>query len=155
MQMRVYTASIETASISAAKTLMSIQNPADQALVILSAEVVAPDDDTNEQLHIAFQRITSGAPGTGTAVTPAKTQTGDPASGVTCTADITASEPTYTASTEHGMAGASSLGGWRYLPTLAEALTLSPSENIGLRLLTAPGTAKTLTVRVTFGEIGG
>src|SRR5262245_8998228 len=143
--MRVYTSSIETSSINAAKTLSTIQNPNDQVCVILEAHVSAPDDDVNEQLDIAFQKITSLGSPTGTAVTPTKHMTGSPSAGVTTTMDVTASEPTYGAANVDvvGRQGASSLGGWHYTPTFQNALYMSPSENWGLRLLTAPGTAKT------------
>lgn len=155
--MRVYTSTIETVSTGAAKTLSTIQNPSDQVCQILEAHVVAPDDDTNEQLDIAFQKITSLGTPTGTAVTPTKHMTGSPAAGVTTTMDITASEPTYGAANVDviGRQGASSLGGWHYQPPRGAELTLSPGENWGLRLLTAPGTSKTLTVQITFAEIGG
>lgn len=71
--------------------------------------------------------------------------------------DVTASEPTYGAANVNviGHFGASSLGGYRYEPAIDERPEFSPSENWGLRLLTAPGTAKTLTVCFTFMELGG
>lgn len=154
--MRVYTASLETGSVSTARSLMLLENPTDTALLIIGASVIAPDDDTNEQMDITLQTITTFGTPIGTAVTPAPHSPGDAASGVTATGDITAAEPTYTASTEVGHEGASSIGGWRYDPlTLERAKEVSPNTDMGIRLLTAPNTAKTLVVRITFIEIGG
>lgn len=154
--MRIYTASLETASLATARSLMLLENPADTALLIMNASAVAPDDDTNEQLDITFQRITTFGTPTGTAVIPALNSPGDAASGVTVTADITASEPTYTVNTEVGHEGGPSVGnGWRYDPLVLERMMeVSPNTDIGLRLLTAT-TARTLVVRITFMEIGG
>lgn len=155
MQMRVYTSTMKTSSISAAKTLAYLTTSATALCVLLSAEVVAPDDDTNEQLDIGFQKITTLGTPTKTDVTPTKHNTGDAAADTATAFDVTASEPTYGAANVDvvGRVGASSLGGWRYTPTLAEALCIGVSTSWGLRLFTAPGTAKALTVRLTFGEI--
>ena len=154
--MRVYTASLETGSVSTARSLMLLENPTDTALLIIGASVVAPDDDANEQMDIALQTITTFGTPTGTSVTPAPHSPGDSASGVTVTGNITADEPTYTTSTEIGHEGSSSVGGWRYDPGILErAMEVSPNTDIGLRLLAAPDAAKTLVVRITFIEIGG
>jgi hypothetical protein len=156
MQYRVYTVSHKTASTATARSLVNLVNNANICLVLLSAEVVAPDDDTNEQFDCVWQKITNNAAAAGTAVTPSKVANGDPASVATCLMDLTVEPTTYAAANvdAHGRAGAPSLGGWRYTPTEKEAKVLAPSEVYGLRLLTALGVAKALTVRVTFGEIG-
>ena len=152
--MRYYSVSMETSSISAAKTLLYLTTPNDMVVQIVSVEVVAPDDDTNEQMHCTLQRITTLGTPTATAQTAAPHASGDAAATVTIAGDVTASEPTYTANTEIGEAGAPSLTGYRQeWPDPHARPTVPPSSNIGLRLLTAPGTAKTLTVRMTFCEV--
>ncbi len=151
---RVYTASIETATATAAQTLLLLEVPATVAVIIHSAEVVAPDDDTNEQIHITLQRLAAVTTPTGTAVTPAKHATGDAASVCSVIGDVTASEPSYDSNTELGNSGASSLGGWRFEPVIAERPEVPPSDAIGLRILTDRGTSKTLTARLTYEEVG-
>lgn len=154
---RYYTISTKTASFTAAKTLVLLRNPSDQVCMVVSAEVAAPDDDTNEQLDLGFNKVTTIGSPTGAAVVATPHENGIAASGLDTSSltELTAEPTTYSTSAIVGRAGASSLGGWRYLPTRDEALTLSPSENWGLRLFTAMGTSKALTVRVTFAEIGG
>lgn len=151
---RVYTASIETVSATAAQTLLFLEVPTTVAVVIHSAEVVAPDDDTNEQLHVTLQRLAIVATPTGTSVTAARHATGDSASVCNVVGDVTAAEPTYDTDTEIGQSGASSLGGWRFEPVVAERPEVPPSDAIGLRILTARGTSKALTARITYEEVG-
>jgi hypothetical protein len=124
------------------------------AVIIHSAEVVAPDDDTNEQLHITLQRLATVATPTGTTLVAAKHAQGDPVSACSVVGDVTAAEPTYDAGTRIGESGASSLGGWRFEPVVAERPEIPPSEAMGLHIVTARGTSKTLTARITYEEVG-
>ena len=154
--MRVYTVSFETPPISTARSLFLLENPTDTALLIIEASVVASQNQLNEQNHFNFQRITTFGTPTGTAVTPAPHSPGDPASGVTVTANITADEPTYTASTQIGSRAASSLGGWSYDPlTLERAMEVAPNTDIGLRMVDSLSTARNFVFAITFIEIGG
>lgn len=153
--MRVYTATYKVTNVTTAlKTLMYFEVPTDLVVQLMSAEVSAPDDDTNEQMDIGIKEIgTLGTP-TATTVTPAKHEKGDAASSVTVKADITASEPTYTANTDVGRIGATSLGGWRHEPSPDERLIMIPGSDWGILLNTGLDTDKDLTVRVTYAEIG-
>ncbi len=152
-----YTMSGPTASFTTApRTLAYIEVATDVVVILISTEVVAPDNDTNEQLDIAWQRITTLGTPTATTIVPRVHQQGFTAAGSVTRLDVTASEPTtYTAATEIGRAGASSLGGWRYEPAPEERIAMSPDSDWGLRILTTMGTAKILTVRFTFMELGG
>lgn len=154
--MRLYTAHFETGFVSTARSLMLLENPADTALLIIGASVVASGDERNEQNHFALQRITTFGTPTGSAASVSPSSPGDPASGVTATADITAGEPTYTASTSTGSNAASSIGGWVYDPRILErAMEVSPSTDIGLRMFDTPQFPKLFVIQITFIEIGG
>lgn len=154
--MRVFTSTYKTGTITTAKTLAYITSPSTAIVKLLSAEVVAPDDDLNEQMDIALQKITSLGTPTATPITPSKHEAGDSAAGSTTKFDVTASEPTYGAANVDviGRKGAPSLAGWNYSPLDKEELIIAPSTSWGLRLLTNLGTGKALTVRLTFGEVG-
>ena len=153
---RTYTASIKTTSaLTNASTLLYITAPADMVVEIISARVVAPDNDTNEQLDLGLNAITSLGTPNATTVTPGNHEVGDAASTVTSKGEVTASEPTYSSTRVIGRGdGASSLGGWHHRPDRDERIVLSPSESWGLRLFTAI-TAKSLACEITYREIGG
>lgn len=149
----VYTASYRISGLAAAKTLMYLTAPASAVVEILSASVTNEANETNEQILCTFQKIgTLGTP-TATTVTPAKHEDGDQAAGSTVKANVTASEPTYTADTEIAREGTSSLGGWFYTPVPEERKYVPPSGSIGLRVINAP-TSFDAVVRLTFREIG-
>jgi hypothetical protein len=156
----VYTATYRIAAISAAKTLMYITAPTGAVVEILSARVTNESNETNEQLVACLQRVTSLGTPTATVCTPATTENGSSAAASTVKANVTASEPTYGASSQgadivgaHGMDGFSSLGGWYYDPTPEERLYVNPGATIGLRLLSTP-TSFDGVVRITFRELG-
>lgn len=149
----VYTATVAITGLAAAKTLMYLTAPADKVVEILSASVTNEDTETNEQLKCCLQRVTSGTP-TATTLTPSKHEAGDQAAGSTVKGNVTASEFTYTANTEIGNEGASSLGGWRYQPIPEERPIVAGQLSIGLRLITATITAINAVVTLTFREIG-
>lgn len=155
--MRVYTSSHKTAgNITTAKTLAYITSPSTAVCRLLRAEVVAPDEDINEQMDIGLQKITSLGTPTATTVTGTKHENGDAAAASTTKFDVTASEPTYGADNVDvvGRKGAPSLAGWVYAPSEKEELVIPPSTSWGLRLLTALGTGKKLTILLTWGEVG-
>lgn len=152
----VYTASIKTGALTAARTLIYLVPPSNKAVEILSAEVTNADNETNEQVEFTLQRISSLGTPTATAITPSPHEQGDQAASSTVAGNVTASEPTYS-SVEFGRAGASSLGGWRFDPTPEERPTVAGASTtgIGLRLLTAPtAPGISFVARITFREIG-
>lgn len=154
--MRVYTATMKTSSGTGPKTFAYITTPSTMVAKILSAAVVAPDDDVNEQMDISIHKITSLGTPTATTITPTKHENGDAAAASTVKMDVTGSEPTYDSANTNvvGREGAPSLGGWRYQPSKGEELVIPPSTSWGIRLNTAFGTSRAVTVRLTFGEIG-
>ena len=155
--MRVYTSSHRTSgNISTAKTLAYITSPSTAVVKLLRAEVVAPDDDVNEQMDIGLQKITSLGTPTATTVTGSKHENGDASPAATTKFNVTASEPTYGSTDVDvvGRKGAPSLAGWAWVPGEKEELTIPPSTSWGLRLLTNLGTGKILTILLTWGEVG-
>lgn len=155
--MRVYTSTHKTAAaISTAKTLAYITSPSTAVVRLLRAEVVAPEDDVNEQIDCCLQKITSLGTPTASTVTGSKHENGDAAPAATTKFNVTANEPTYGAADVDviGRKGAPSLAGWTFAPGDKEELVIPPSTSWGLRLLTAPGTGKVLTILLTWGEVG-
>jgi hypothetical protein len=149
----VYTAEIEIASLSAAKTVMLLELPADIVVEILSAHITNMDNDSNEQLEAGLFEVTTIGSPTGTAVTP-EPHEGVLAAGTTATGDLSA-EPTAYNGKGYDRQGFSNLAGYRYDPIPEERAILSPSADVGLRLLSAPATAFKAACQIVFREIGG
>lgn len=148
-----YNAKYKISGLTAAKTLMYITAPADQVIEILSAYVTNASNETNEQIEVALQKITTLGTPTGTSVTPAKEEDGDQASGVTCKADISASEPTYDANGVVDGQGAPSLNGYKFEPTPEERPTIKGQLSIGLRNINSV-TSLDVVVQIRFRLIG-
>lgn len=149
----VYTATIRITGLNSARTLMYITVQSTKVVEILSASLTNESNETNEQLLCTFQRITTLGTPTKTDIIPAKHENGDAAAGSTVAGNVTAAEPTYTADTEIGREGFSSLGGWYFDPTPEERPNIPPSGNLGLRMISTP-TSFDAVVRVTFREVG-
>jgi len=149
----VYTAEYDTA-ISGAKTLMLLEVPSDMALEILGASITNQDVDTSEQLEGGLFRVDTLGSASGTDVTPEKHETGDAASTVTAYANLS-TEPSAYDSLGYDHQGFNNLAGYRYDPIPEERPIISPSGAVGLRLLTAPSAAHTLSMQIVYREIGG
>lgn len=150
----VYTAKIKISGLAAAKTLAYITAPADKIVEILSASVTNATNETNEQIEITFQRVTTLGTPTATTLTPSKHEPGDQAAASTVKGNVTASEPTYTADTEIGYEGVASLSGYYFKPMPEERPTVLGQTTLGLRLLSTTITAIDAIVSITFREIG-
>lgn len=154
----IYTASYRLSGVTiTARTLMYLTTPSTAVVALLAAHVTNDDNDTNEQMRLALQRITSLGTPTATAVTPAPHESGDQAAGSTVAANITASEPTYGAAnvSTYGHAGVPSLHGWHFEPlTDAQQVFVAPATSIGLRLLADLAANTSLDIEITFREIG-
>lgn len=149
----VYTAEIEIAALSAAKTVLYLTSPSDQVTEILSASITNMATDTNEQLEAGLFNISSLGTPTATSVTPEKHEDGDAAAATTAAGDVSANEPTY-ASKAIDRQGFSNLAGYRFDPLPEERPIVKPSGSIGLQLLAAPSAAFKAAVQITFREIG-
>lgn len=150
----VYTASYKISAISTARTVMYITAPAAAVVEVLEASVTNDSSSTSQQIEVAMQTIgTLGTP-TATSVTPAKSEAGDQASGSTVKGNVTASEPTYTASTEWGYEGANVLSGWFHQPIPEDRRYVAPGGSLGIRLLSTPNPTFDCQVRLVWREIG-
>ncbi|GEM_PF-7101393 len=149
----VYTAEIEIASVSAAKTLLLLEAPADGVLEILSANVTNMNNDSNEQLEAGLFEVTTKGTPAGTSVTPTKHEPGDQASSATATGDLTA-EPSAYDTKAIDRQGFSNLAGYRYDPIPEERPVVKPGGLVGLRLLAAPATAAKMTAQIVYRQIG-
>lgn len=153
----VYRAVDTVSSVTTAKTLIYITAPADAVLEILSARITCQDEDTSEQIMAELNRISSLGTPTATTITPKPTEEGSAATGATCKSNVTASEPTYDDESDAiASGGANKLGaGWEYVPLPEERAYISPSDNVGLRLIDNIANNCDLTAEIVFREIGG
>jgi hypothetical protein len=151
----VYRTNVQATGLTAGRTVIYITAPANRVVEILSASVTPIGTNvTNQNLECAFQRITTLGTPTGTTLTPNPTEPNDQAAASTCVGNVTASEPTYTANTQHGRQGFASLGGWQHAPVPEERMVIPAGATVGLRLLTATFTSQDIDGEVVFREIG-
>jgi hypothetical protein len=150
----VYEARISIAGLTQAKTLAYLTAPANKVVEILSIEVTNASNETNEQLKCQWNLITSLGTPTGTSITPTKLEQGDQSAGSTVVGDITASEPTYSASVIQGEKGWASLAGYQFSPIPEERPVVAGGASWGLRNMTAPGSGFDAAVVIRFREIG-
>jgi hypothetical protein len=140
--------------LGSAKTLLLITVQANRVLEILETHVVNESNETNEQLKITWQRITTlGAP-IGTSVVARETEEGDQPTAIsTLLGNLTTEPTTYGAGTEHDPEGVPSLIGYHKEPIPECRFYMSGGDSWGLRILTAP-TAFDARVIVELREIG-
>ena len=150
----VYTATINISPISAAKTLILLQNGANTVVEILSARVTNRSNETNEQLEVELTRVATAGSPTGTSITACKSEDGDAASACTVIGDLSA-EPSSYATTPIDRQGMASLSGYDYTPIPEARAAISPSDYVGLRLITTPSSSFNCTATLTWREIGG
>lgn len=154
--MRIYTASAKISALSTARTLMLLTINTNMSLLLLAASITDQNNLTNQQLEAVIQRVTTIGGAAGTAVTPAKHESGDTAANTTVLANLSAEPTTYTANTQLGYAALPSLPGWVFPLTPLSFWQLPRALGgtyLGLRLLVAP-TSFDAIVSMTFGEEG-
>ena len=149
---RPYSVIMDAISVTAAKDLIRLSAPADAALAITKAWLGQEDvDDLNETIAVQLQRASTD--GTGTSATARPLAEGDPAFGGTAVVNLTADTTAGVILTRENLNLAS---GWVWTPfALSEAIIVSPSQRIVLRLENAPAAARTMTAGLQFYEIGG
>ena len=152
----VYTSAAKAPAITSAGTLAYITVPANKVVEILSVTVTNESNATNYQMEVQLCPITTlGAPSNYTGVTPQPHEAGDQAAGSTVNI---ASGNTRTEPTSYGTSitqeGAASVVGYRHEPQLEERIYLTNSDEVGIRLITAPGASTDFDVRITWREIG-
>jgi len=149
----IYEAVYNISGLNSARTLLYLTAPSGKCVEFRYARVTNATNETNEQCECTIQKVTTLGTPTATTVTPTKTEQGDQAAGSTVKANVTASEPTYTAGVEVGREGWASVAGWTYAPDEAERLIVAPTDTWGVRILNAP-TAFDAVCRLVFREIG-
>ena len=154
--MRVYDAFIKISGLNSARTLLYVTVASNKIVRLLHTSVTDASNETNEQLEVVWQKITTVGTPTKTDITPTKHDQGDAASGATVAGNVTASEPTYTANVVFGQQGFPSLTGYLWPPTplpLVAYRVFTVGDSWGLRLLSTP-TAFDAIILATWGEEG-
>ena len=154
--MRVYDAVIKISGLNSARTLLYITVATNDLVRPIHASVTNATVETNEQLEVLWQKITTVGTPTKTDITPTKHDQGDTASGSTVAGNVTASEPTYTAGVILGQQGFPSLSGYMWPPTPVPMPALpvfTGGDSWGLRMISTPAAFDAI-VLVTFGEEG-
>ncbi len=143
----LYIARMDAVSVSAARTLVQINNAATTTLEIIRM-VITASTTTSAALDVLVKRVTTA--GTGTSFTAIELRPIDSAFGGTCTTNHTA----------EGTAGDTilreyfnALNGWLYLPVPEERIVIPPSERFALAFGAAPA-ATTFSAAITFGTRG-
>ena len=150
----VYRLSATIPTVTAAKSLLIIETGALRPIEILSARITCEDEDTSEQIYAQLNRITTLGTPTMTTEVPKPTEEGSIAYTGVCSANVTASEPTYDDITDAIFSGgANKLGGWEYFPAPEERVIVGAADDVGLALIDAIANSSDLTAEITFREL--
>lgn len=150
----VYTAHIEIAALSVAKTVLLAELPATMCVEILEAHLTNADGNTQQQLNVALSLVNVKGTPAGASVNIRKTEDGSPNTGVTWLGNLT-TEPTSYHPEPIDAEGESNLSGYHYEPIPEDRQIISPSKLFGLRLLAAPSTAFKAVAVIRYRQIGG
>jgi hypothetical protein len=140
---------MDAVSVSAAKDLIRISAPSDSVLLIHEVSVQQDSSETSEQAAVQLQR--SSTDGTGSSYTAVPHDLSDAAFGGTAVTNLTVDS---TLSALLRRESFNWLNGYEYLPTPEMRIVVPPSGRFVVRLEYAPSAALTITVNVTFEEIG-
>jgi len=157
MSGQVYTAVFESVTVVALQDLFEIIAPADAILEIMYWKITQEESETSEQLGYATKMAagtyTTGSGGT--TPTPAKSMTGDPASGATAKVNNTTQAVVGTGTlVTTRREGENILNGveWIYLPD--DRPIISPTDAFIIGLMVAP-TSLEMSGVVEWIEKGG
>jgi hypothetical protein len=153
---RVYHGVFEGVSVSAIQDLFELTSPTGGAVCVHKIVITDDSTETSEQLPIRLRRGTSGTTSGsgGSSVTPAKTQSGDPAAASLLEANNTTVMSAGTITTVY-REGANMVGsGFRYEPTPEERIWISGGERLACHLVAAPGSARVFSGLIIFEEVG-
>lgn len=148
---RMYSATFEEVSVSAAQDLFEINAPSDAVVVIHGLEISQSSDTDSEQLNLLIHRGSTSGSG-GTTPTASPLEVGDPAFGGTVEANNTSQS---TEGTILHSAAFNVLNGYLWIPTPECRPVISPSGRLIVELQTAPGDALTMSGVIYLEEIGG
>ncbi len=148
--MKVYTIPMISQAITAAVTLIQINNTATRLLVLLGARITNEASESSEQLGVQILKVTTA--GTGTSTTPVPVEPNQGAAGFNSTTDHTAEGTASTVqwSDSFNLVG----GGWIYMPVPEARIWVAPSARLAIKLATAPGASVNLNAVAEVGEVG-
>lgn len=159
---RIYEMPYRISSVTTARTLMYV-TAGTYPVKIMRAWIVQ-ESGANEQLCAGIGRITTLALPTATAVTPAAQPGGLPSAGFTCKANVTASDPTYGASSANaamvnwfGVRGFPSTTGyyWSDDAETGVGIVIAAGDTYGLYLFSTPSTGLALSLGMVVDELFG
>jgi hypothetical protein len=111
--------------------------------------------ETSEQLPVHILRVPATVTsGNGTAVTPRKTMSGDPAATATVERNGTTVATTSGTLEPLRRSGDNVLNGWHWVFTPETRLWLAPSGVLVVRLVTAPAASLNMSGELIFEEVG-
>jgi len=154
---QIYTAPFESITVTALQDLFELIAPADAILEVIRWRITQEESETSEQLGFATKQAvgayTSGSGG-GT-ITPAKTMTGDPASGSTAernnTTEAVAGSGSLTTLERYGE---NVLNGTEIIYLPEERPIVSPTDAFIIGLMVAP-TSLEMSGVIVWEEKGG
>jgi hypothetical protein len=153
---RFYSATFSGVAVSAQIDLFEITAPATAAIILHEVHITQDASEVSEMLPVLIRRVnptaTSGSGGT--ALTPAKLQPGDAASGATVESMNTTPAASSTTLEVINRLAENVLNGWHW--TFAPELRpiLPPSGMMVVRLAATPAAALTMSGELLFEEIG-
>lgn len=148
---RAYSVVMEATAVAAAKDLIRLSAPSTGIVVVTKAWIgQEATDDLNEAMGAILQSASSD--GTGTSATPVAKEAGSTAFGGSAVVDLSADT---TQSDVYVREAWNLAAGWVWTPfSEDDAIVVSPSARVVLRLPTAPSASMTITAGMEFREIG-
>lgn len=153
----IYTAAYTATNPNASpRTMLYLTAPANKIVELIEAHMTFFVTDSSIQIEAAIQRITTLGTPTATAVTPIKHELGDQAAGSTVGANVTASEPSYTAGAYFGLECQPARSGWHWYARQAFGSPIYVANTASIGILLTQGITVTTTVDVSlvFREMG-
>lgn len=156
---RIYTIVFNRVAITAVQDLFEILCPADAVMILhrltLSQETEEGDAQA-EMLYVSIRRVT-GSPTSGSggsSATPAPTQQGDSAAGITAEVNNTTQLSGGTNTVLHSEAF-NVMSGLDYFPAPEQRFVFSPSTYCLVELEEAPADSVTVSGTIVVEELGG
>jgi len=146
---RIYVATMESISVSAAKSIIEFTASSTAIVQLLEAWITQDASETSTQ-EVA-QILRKSAAGTGTAFTARPLEILDPAFAGTVRTNMTAEG---TAGNIMRHEGFNILNGWLYVPIPENRIIVPPSGILALKLPNTPAAAITVSAGMIFEEIG-
>lgn len=153
---RMYAAVFEGVSVSAVQDLFSLQPASNKPCVIHEVHITQDAGETSEQLPVRLRRLpaTFTVGSGGAAVTPSPILPSDTASGATVRRNDTTQATTSGTAQTHRRQGDNVLNGWHWVFLPESRIWVSNGMGLIVDLVTAPGSALTMSGELIFEEFG-